>query len=213
MNIIEKQAKDYFTHALASAKSYEEFCYKITRCSEKYYEGVNKIIFLDHVLLLLKQQYDRHDKYCSINNNTQCRFKNLYENSLFILTEYAKKTKQYLRKSELRDLDMYNRLKFQDSEVMDIIRNNFIIEVNLVTLREEIEKLRELYFLDRKTWTYLLVGKIFHLIHTENMSSKKVDSIIQISDIIYKIMFDDGTKYIETYTKMRRSLTKLKLSV
>ena len=80
MNIIEKQAQDYFTHALDSAKSYEEFCYKIIRCADKYYEGVYKIIYLEHILLLLKKQYDRHDLFCSMANLQKCRFKNLYEN-------------------------------------------------------------------------------------------------------------------------------------
>lgn len=213
MNIIEEQAQNYFFHTLGSVKSYDEFCYKISNCLEKYHEGVYKMIFLEHILLLLKQQYDRHDRYCSINISTHCRFKNLYENSLFVLTEYVKKTKQYLRKSELRELDMYNRLKFQDAEIIDIIRKNFIIEFNLHILREEVEKLREFYFLDKNTLSYLLVGKIFHLINIENMSTKKMDSIIQISDIIYKRMFDDSARYIEAYTKIKRSLTKLKLIV
>lgn len=212
MNIIEKQAQDYFTHALDSAKSYEEFCYKIIRCADKYYEGVYKIIYLEHILLLLKKQYDRHDLFCSMANLQKCRFKNLYENSLFYLTEHIKKLKQYLRKSELRELDIYNRLKFQDSEIIDIIRKNFIVEVNLVILKQEIEKLRELYFLDKKTWRCLLVGKIFHLIHSDNITSQKINGIIQISEIIYQKIFENSEQHMETYSKLKKSLTRLKLT-
>lgn len=168
MNIIQRHADEFFR-----AKGSIRFNIKCRDIIENvrlalydYNKVSYKVQFLDRLIYLYKESYDTHLIDCKAKVKSDCPSNQMHEDILFFLQE------------ELENFD--NTLDNQEFSLKDkIIANEAfeksLYEINLIKLGqeityedliEEIQDLRNFYFLNKKNWTEMFIGKLTQMVAT-----------------------------------------------
>jgi hypothetical protein len=162
MNIIQKQAEEFLLDHLSEQGNYKEFIENVRSQLWEYKKNVYKVEFLEHVINKVKNAYDDHLPKCYDINN--CPSNKFYENSLFFLQEELEELE-----SELKPIDFSREEKALINKTLQKI----LVELNTVKLgqqityddlKDEFEELKDLYYLNKKTWLQLFTGKISEMV-------------------------------------------------
>jgi len=175
MNLIQSQATDFYQGHQYSGKygqqDYKSFIDSVRTSLHDYRKIAHKIEFTDKIIDTIKQEYDDHMLVCK--NPKTCSKNKFYENSLFFLQEEVEDLEQQLPKEE------FNRMqKKETSEALEAL----VAELNTLKtgqqityddLMSEFKDLREFLYLEKKTLSQLMLGKL-----TEVVSSSVVGDVI-----------------------------------
>ncbi len=138
-------------------------------------------------MTLLKQSFDEHLLVCQHKNEINvCGVNKYYENSLFfiqnerdVIIEYLPKTEFNLKeRSDINDslqkiLEDLNKIKIgQEFTYDDIV--------------EELNELKEFYFLNKKHWSQMLIGRLTEMVASgvvsETISKDIVETVLRNYD-------------------------------
>jgi predicted DNA-binding protein (MmcQ/YjbR family) len=179
MNLIQKQAQEFLEYNLNTGDLYKNFISKVRNQLFEYRKTPHKIEFVNHLIKTIKIEYETHLNVCHDLKN--CDYNKFYENVLFFLQE------------EIEDLELQlTPIDFNKEERTSINESLQKILDNLNTLKlgqeltyndlfEEFEELKDLYFLNKKHWTEIFIGKLSEMVVggviNETVSKQIIDLI------------------------------------
>lgn len=159
MNLIQKQAATFYERSMRESRTkHQEFVNEVKSELFNYRKTAHKVEFLQWILSKLKMDFDRHYEECE--NKENCQINETYENSLFFLQIELEEIEATLSENDFTSLAKTE---------MDLKLNEMIDHLKLLRLGQEtifdglskeLDELKELYFLNKKNWKQLLLGKL-----------------------------------------------------
>lgn len=159
MNIIQKQAAEFYRlNMRESLTKHPEFVDEVKSELFNYRKTAHKVEFLQWIISKLKMDFDRHYEICE--NKENCQINETYENSLFFLQNELEEIEASLSENDFTSL-----AKTEMNEKLDEIIDHLKLlslgqEITFDGLSEQLEEFKALYYLDKKTWKQLLLGKL-----------------------------------------------------
>jgi O6-methylguanine-DNA--protein-cysteine methyltransferase len=184
MNLIQDQATDFYEWKFNEHGTYKEFISDVRIQLNEYRKDAHKLEFLDYLLTLLKQGFDKHLEVCQYKNEKGvCDVNKNYENSLFFVqnerdeviellptTEFNLKERSEINESLQKILEDLNKIKIgQEFTYDDIV--------------QELNELKEFYFLNKKHWSQMLIGRLTEMVASgvisETLSKEIVETVVK----------------------------------
>ncbi|WP_288985210.1 hypothetical protein [uncultured Flavobacterium sp.] len=184
MNLIQNQTNDFFEWKFNEHETYKEFISEVRNQLYEYRKDAHKLEFLDYLLTLLKQGFDNHLEVCQYKNEKGiCDVNKNYENSLFFVqnerdevikrlptTEFNVKERSEINESLQKILEDLNTIKIgQEFTYDDIV--------------QELNELKEFYFLNKKHWSQMLIGRLTEMVASgvisETLSKEIVETVLK----------------------------------
>jgi len=163
MNLIKRQADDYFNRESTELISADLFLNDVKNYVLRYDDPSARIVFIERIIFLLRNKYDRHLLHCSLHESGSCRFVKFSESVLLYLQYELRKLENVLSSA---DFKLYERNDF-NLTLKNIVDGMNIIGIDNLfdyrTFRKEIEEMNEFYFLNKKIWHQLLLGKLVEM--------------------------------------------------
>lgn len=166
----------YVIKTCADHRSFIEQCGKAML---NYKKNIDCIVFLERLQDLVKASQERHLQFCADQDHTECRFNKFYKVVLFYLKnelDYQERDLPfvYFKRNERRELDqnieeMVNlipALKMSD-------RSNFM------KLKLELNEMKSYYFLDKKNWKQLFLGKVMVLENARIITHDQSNTLLE----------------------------------
>lgn len=166
MNIIQRHADEFF-----NTKGYEKSSRKgkdiideVRLTLYDYKKTSYKIQFVERLIYLYKESYDRHLLRCNAINKAECPSNQFHEDILFFLQEEIEDLESNL------DLDEFSPT---EKKVVSDRLEKLLYDINLLKLGQEItyedfknefEELKDYYFLNKKNWTEMFIGKLTQMV-------------------------------------------------
>lgn len=191
MDFIKYHADEFLKQYEFKEKRFIVFLEEINFHLNYYKKGVQKIFFLEHIFMVEKIKYERHLKFCSESSHNNCRITKYFEMELFFLQNEidfleSKLNAKYLKKNERTginiELDYFIGTLYQAS-FQD--KNNYLI------LKKELEEMKHYYYLDKKNWRHLFIGKITELVTKNILSAEISKNLIEIIDDVYTLKINN----------------------
>lgn len=178
-NVIQQQADDFMRYVITKCGDHKHFMEHCGKALLNYKKNMHCIVFLERLQELVKANQDRHLQFCTAHYDNACRFTKFYKVILFyIKNEIDHQEKDlpftYFRKNERRllDHDLENIL----THLPALKQNN---RNNYIKLRLELNEMKSYYFLDKKNWKQLLLGKVLVLENTQVITHEQSTSLIE----------------------------------
>jgi len=166
MNIIQRHAGTFFrTNGYSrSGRKCKDIIDDVKLALYGYNKDSYKLQFIERLILLYKEAFDKHLPSCTATNKSECPENQFYEDVIFFLQEELENLERTLDLNE-----------FSPTERKTINENleKIIYEINLLKLGQEItyddfkdefDEMRDHLFLNKKNWTEMFVGKIAQMI-------------------------------------------------
>lgn len=184
MNIIQLQADDFYKLKFRDKVSYKDFIQELRNELNEYNKENHRLEFVDRILTLLKVGYDKHLEKCQFpNDKLKCIINKNYENILFFVQNEKTNLIENLDKSNftIEDRNTINESLKKILEDINLIKMGQ--EITYDDLSQEFEELKEYYFLSKKSWTQLLIGRISEMVASgiisETISKEIVSTVVR----------------------------------
>lgn len=189
MNLIQKQAKEFLDYNFNIGDLYKNFISKVRNQLLEYKKTPHKIEFIDYLNKSIKIEYDTHLQECQDLKN--CSYNRFYENVLFFLQEEIEELELHLTPIDFKKDDRKNI-----NETLQKILDNLNTlqlgqEITYNDLFEEFEELKDLYFLSKKHWTEVFVGKLSEMVAGGILSETVSKQIIELIKSNYSDLFNN----------------------
>lgn len=191
MNLIQDQANRFYEWKFNEHVNYQEFISEVRTELYEYRKYAHKLEFLDYLLLLLKQGFDKHLEVCQHKNEKGvCGVNKNYENSLFFIQNERDEVIENLPKTEF---DIQEKAEINDSlqKILEDL-NQIKIGQNITydDIVEELNELKEFYFLNKKHWSQMLIGRLTEMVASgvvsETISKNIVETVMKNYDGIIR---------------------------
>lgn len=177
MNLIQRQADDFFEYNHYEGGDYKDFVSSVKSELWEYNKIAYKIEFLEQIILSLKKGFDAHLSKCS----KDCSVKKHYENAIFFLQEELEELEGNIDTSSFSRADKGEINEALQKIISDLNELKLGQQITYDDLALEFEKLKDMMFLDKKTWSQLFIGKLAEMIASgvisETLSKEIADSI------------------------------------
>lgn len=177
MNLIQNQAQEFVTYNLPEIGDYREFIDLVRARLYDYRRIAYKNEFLDFVILGTKQEYDNHVEGCKDQN---CKSRLFYENVLFFLQEESEELRSKLTPADFTSIE---RVAISE-KLEQIINNQNLIklgqELTYDDFKSEFDELKDYYFLNKKNWTQLFLGKLTEMVASGIISETVCKGIVEM---------------------------------
>ena len=187
MNVIKQIADDFFDKTLIKQTDHEYFLILVKQSMESYDNVLFKEIFLERIIIRLKLNFDSHLVFCTERENGSCRFIKFYETVLFFLSHQLLKLEKSLPKKDINSSERKQTYR----KVRDILQSSKLVELNNKhnhsVLLQETKELKEFYYLDKKHWRQLLIGKIVELYGIKTINKTTNNELMKVTDEIYAV--------------------------
>lgn len=166
-------------YVIKNCSNYRDFTIQCNKAILNYKKNIHCIVFLERLKLLVKDNQDRHNQYCTSTEEHECRFSRFYKVVLFYLQnelDYQEKDLpfSYFKKSERRTLD------HDIEEMVNLLPMlKQVNKGNYMKLKLELNEMKSYYFLDKKNWKQLFLGKIMVLQNSQVISSEQSATLIE----------------------------------
>ncbi len=180
MDIIKETATRFATnHLRGRFTNYQEF---IDLAKEKLYDIDNhsdKIKFINILLENNNTEYDKHKPNCT--NPTGCPQNYAHENVTYYLSQELGRLGVQLNEDTFTVEEKAHAESKLDQILRDLIEVKLGQQIIYEDLNKEINELRDLYFLGKKKWYQLLVGKGVDMVASgivsETVSKELIDTV------------------------------------
>lgn len=159
MNIIQKQAAEFYRLNMRESRTkHPEFVIEVKTALIDYRRPSHKLEFLGWILSKLKIDYDKHFETCKSREN--CVTNETYENSIFFLQIEQEQIEESLNPQDFSGIEK-TEMDRKLNEILDRIKQLQLgQQVIYDDLQSSLDELKELYYLNKKTWGQLLLGKL-----------------------------------------------------
>lgn len=166
-------------HVIMKYSDHKGFIEHCGKTMLNYKRNIHCIVFLERLQELVKASQDRHLQYCVSRDDNECRFVRFYKVILFYLRnelDYQEKDLPftYFRKNERRLLD------HDIEEMVNLLpalktgdRGNFM------KLKLELNEMKSYYFLDKKNWKQLFLGKLIVLENSHIITHEQCATLLE----------------------------------
>lgn len=181
MNLIQQQVVDFCRFKFNEYGKYDEFILNVRTQLSEYRQVTHKFEFIDYLVTLLKQGYDTHLMRCEYpNDRVECQVNKNYENTLFFIQNERDRLIESLSPT---DFNIQERadineslLKIQDE--LDKIKMGQ--EITYDDLLKELIDLKDFYYLNKKHWTQMFVGKLTEMVASGVISETISKGIVNL---------------------------------
>lgn len=182
MSIIEDIVKDFIEENYVSTDNMNYFLTAITTELSRHRKDIDKINFLSNSRNLIQKMYDDH--YISCQNKENCDDLKWHKKSIHyinnMLEDYSIPRDKKDRFSDDEQNDYSNKLDKIIEEIETLKKGQEIIYDGI---SEEIEELKNLYFLGKKNWKQILVGKAIEMMAGGVVSDTISKELVDLSGI------------------------------
>lgn len=191
-NVIQQQADDFMNHVVKSCDEYKEFISLCNKALLNYKKNIHCIVFLERIKMVVNANYERHLVHCSLTHQDQCRFSKFYKVVLFYLQNeidyqekdlpftYFKKRERLLIDKNIEEmLDLLSGIKLSD-------KNNYL------KFKMELNEMKGYYFLDKKNWKQLFLGKVMAMVNSDILTYEQSNKLVERIEKAY--VFDLGNR-------------------
>jgi hypothetical protein len=178
MNIIQNQAEEFLEYNLNTGDLYQKFISKSRNQLAEYSKTPHKIEFLNYLIRTIKIEYDSHLQVCRDLNN--CSYNKFYENVLFFLQEEIEELELQLTPIDFNREDRKNINETLQKILESLNTLKVGQEITYNDLFEEFEELKDLYFLNKKHWTEIFIGKLSEMVAGGIVSETVSKQIIKL---------------------------------
>jgi hypothetical protein len=178
MNLIQRQADDFLMFKHDEYGNSKEFVSDVKSELWEYNKTPHKVEFIERIILKLKIGFDKHLETCS----KDCGVKKYYENTLFFLQEELELHEEDLEEKEFLRPEKDNLNETLEKILQDLNSLKFGQEITYNDFASEFEELKDMYFLDKKNWSQLFMGKLTEMIASGVVSetmSKEIAGLIK----------------------------------
>lgn len=180
MNLIQKQASDFFIRTFNENGTYEKFIQNVRSQLYEYRKDSHKLEFLDKLMSLLKKSYDEHLIDCQFpNERNECSINNNYENSLFFLQNEREEVIEYMPETEFNTKERIEINNSLQKIIEDLEKIKLGQEITYDNLSDELNELKEFYYLNKKHWVQLLIGRLTEMVASGVVSETVSKEILQ----------------------------------
>ncbi len=184
MNLIQQQADDFYSSKYSEGEDHKEFIQELRWELDEYNKASHRLEFIDRIQTLLKKNYDNHLQTCNYpNDRLECRFNKSYENSLFFVQNEKENLIQELDTNDFLPQQRESINESLEQILKDLRTIKLGQEVTYDDLLEEMNELKEYYYLSKKPWTQLVIGKLSGMVAggiiSETVSKQIVDTVIE----------------------------------
>lgn len=184
MNIIQDQASHFYDWKFNEYGTYQEFITEVRTQLYEYRKDAHKLEFLDYLMTLLKQDFDKHLLVCQHKDEKNvCAVNKNYENSLFFIQNERDELIEYLPKTEF---NLQERSEINESlqKILDDLNKIKVgQQFTYDDIVEELNELKEFYFLNKKHWSQMLIGRLTEMVASgvisEAISKEIVETVIK----------------------------------
>ncbi|MBU1579410.1 MAG: hypothetical protein KJ578_04585 [Bacteroidetes bacterium] len=159
MNIIQKQAADFYQMNMREGRTKHQAFIDVVKSElYNYRKQAHKMEFLQWILSKLKMDFDSHYEECE--NKENCQINETYENSLFFLQIELEEIEASLSENDFTSLAK-TEMDLKLNEILDQMKTVQLgQQITYDDIKSEIEELKDFYFLNKKNWKQLLLGKL-----------------------------------------------------
>ncbi len=180
MNIIQQQAKDWIRFSLDEHGKYEDFISKVRSKLYDYRKDSHKLEFVDQIILIVKLKYDNHLKVCEFpNDRSKCNVNKLFENVLFFLQNERDEILEVLPELDFTLQERTDINVSLQNIINDLNKIKFGQEITYDDLTDQLNELKEFYFLNKKHWTQLLIGRLSEMVASGIISEAICKDIVE----------------------------------
>ena len=184
MNIIQSQADEFILYHMRENNNYRDFIDKIRSVLYDYKKTTHKIEFVERVIQKAKIEFDEHLLKCTDLN--ECSINKFYENTLFFLQEELEELESQITALEFSSIEKQSINESLQKILDDINLLKLGQELTYDDFKEEFEELKDLYYLKKKNWVQLFVGKLTDMVVSGVIKETVGKEIIEIIKSNYK---------------------------
>jgi hypothetical protein len=180
MNIIQQQTADFFDRKFDERGDYEDFIQKVRSQLYEYRKDAHKLEFIDHLMTLLKQEYDKHLKVCHYpNDRGQCDINKRYENALFFIQNEREELIENLPSTDFTVQEKTDINESLQLILADLDKIKMGQELTYDDLLAELNELKEFYYLNKKHWSQMLIGRLTEMVASGVISETISKDIVE----------------------------------
>ncbi|MBK8547771.1 MAG: hypothetical protein IPL63_10430 [Saprospiraceae bacterium] len=165
MNLIQQQTEDFLDRKFNERGKYDDFIQKVRTQLYEYRKDSHKLEFIDHLMTLLKQGYDKHLTRCEYpNDRGKCDINKNYENTLFFIQNECDEMIESLPSTDFSPQERTDINESLQKILADLDKIKMGQEVTYDDLIAELNDLREFYYLNKKHWSQMLIGRLTEMV-------------------------------------------------
>ncbi len=182
MNIIEEIAQDFLEENYAGSENKNFFLSGLNTELSRQRKDADKIIFLTAVRNLIQKMYDDHLESCK--EPEDCDILKWHLKAIFYVNNHLEdysisgNTENLFSKSEK---DNYSQKLDKIIQEIEILKKGH--EVIYDGISEEIEELKNLFYLGKKNWKQIIVGKAIEMVAGGVVSETISKELINLSGV------------------------------
>ena len=166
MNIIQRHADEFFKTRgyIKTSRNGKDIIDDVRSTLYDYKKTSYKIQFVERLIYLYKDSYDKHLLTCNATDKSECPSNRFHEDILFFLQEELEEFETILDNNEFSQ---------SEKQLYDEKLEKILYEINLLKLGQEItfedfktefEELKDYYFLNKKNWSEMFIGKMTQMV-------------------------------------------------
>jgi hypothetical protein len=190
MNLIQSQAETFIRHHRKYEVIYKDFINDVRSELNEYRKEIYKREFIEHLINRIKLDYDEHLKVCKAKNREECSQNMFYENCLFFLQEEIEEIESTLDPSEFHRTEKDQISSTVDKILIEIQQIQLGQQVTYDDLSEQLIELKDYYFLNKRNWTQLFLGKMTEMIAAGVISEAYSKELVEIIRTNYPALFN-----------------------
>ena len=162
MNIIEDIAKDFLVENYTGSENKNYFLSELKKELARHRKETDKIMFLSEIKNLIQEEYDEH--YESCNEREECDILKwhlkaiLYVNNILEDYSISSNEEDIFTNSEKKE---YSKKLDKILDEIEVLKKGH--EIIYDGISEEIEALKNQFYLGKKSWKQIIVGKAIEM--------------------------------------------------
>lgn len=173
MSIFNHSMEYYYRRFSRKPCDHGYFIKKTKEVISNYTRSSQKVFFLENLLVLVDGKLERHLVFCS---SKDCRFVNYYKTIIFYIKNEIDYYEGVLPKAHLSKEERYNinqEINAMMKSLLDLKEKNINKYSYFIY---EIKEMKNYFYLEKKIWKQLFVGKIYDLENNDiiNLTHRKI---------------------------------------
>jgi hypothetical protein len=191
MNLIQQQTEDFFKWHFDEHGRHEDFIQKVRTQMYEYRKDAHKLEFIDHIIILIKVDYDKHLTVCNYSREKgKCPTNKNYENTLFFVQNERDEILENLTTEDFKPQERAEINESLQKIIADLEKIKLGQEITYDDLIEELKDLKEFYYLNKKHWSQMLIGRLTEMVASgvisETISKDIVETVAKHYDGLIK---------------------------
>ena len=187
MNLIKHQADDFYR--VHDREQYKEFTQSLRYQLLEYRKDSHKLEFIEQIRDIVKQDYEAHLKKCKYKDDPEkCHENRDYENTLFFIQNEREDIIDNIPTTDFSQQEKQGIDESVEKLIKELDKVQLGQQITYDDLLAEIKELKNYYFLNKKTWSQLFIGRLSGMVASgvisETISKEIVEAVTRNYDAI-----------------------------